>query len=126
MSRYSLDSVIDTIRVMGSNEKVHIDEYLDRVILVINKDPDYDHNKNVVIMDMLGEDVMNFVSVDFQLDGRTIASTYNIHVDRLEQALNEIRDGNTSYLATSDKPLRQLVDEAKSPRKQRVVNSIER
>lgn len=126
MSRYSLEDVIDTIRAMGSKDKIHIDEYLDRVILVINKDPDYDHNKNVVIMDMIGAEVMNYVTVDFQLDGRTIASTNNIHVDKLEQALNEIRDGNTSYLATSDKPLRQLVDEAKSPRKQRVVNSIER
>lgn len=107
----SLNSILDVIRDMGSNEQVHIDGYLGNVVLEITKDLDYNRNRHTIVMDMHGEDVMNFVTVDFQLNGKSIASTCDIHVNELEDALNDIKDGDTSYLIDETKPLSKLVEE---------------
>lgn len=114
--RYSLDSVIDIIRDMGSNEHITLNEYLGDVFLVITKDPDFNRNRNTVIFDMRGEEYMNLVTVDFQLNGKSIASTSDIHVDDLEDVLNAIRNGDTSYLIDEDKPLTELVKNSKKER----------
>ena len=112
MARYSLDSVIDIIRDMGSNEHITLNEYLGDVFLVITKDPDFNRNRNTVIFDMRGEEYMNIVTVDFQLNGKSIASTSDIHVDDLEDVLNAIRDGDTSYLIDETKPLKEIVEKS--------------
>lgn len=116
MERYSLNSILDVIRDMESNEQIHTDCYLGDVVLEITKYPNYSDLKDVIIMDRIGADEFNLVTVDFLINGKSIASTDNIHVDELENVLNDIRDGDTSHLIDEDKPLADIVKAAEKSR----------
>lgn len=106
---YSLAGVIDVIKTMGSNERISLDGYLGDVALIIIKDSDFNDNRHSVIMDMLGSEEMNLVTVDFRLNGKSIASTYDIHVSELEDVLNDIRNGDSSYLVDESRSLEEVV-----------------
>lgn len=109
-SAYQLpEGVYDTIRDMGSNEHITLDGYLGDTVMVITKDADYDTNRNRIVMDMVGAEEMNLVTVDFQMNGRSIASTYDIHVSELESVLTDIRNGDTGYLVDESRPLEEIV-----------------
>lgn len=103
------EGVYDTIRDMGSNEHVTLDGYLGDAVMVITKDADYDTNRNRIVMDMVGAEEMNLVTVDFQMNGKSIASTYDIHVSDLESVLTDIRNGDTGYLVDESRPLEEIV-----------------
>lgn len=97
---YSLD--MDEIRALDAGESVTIDDFMDGIDAVVTKDSDYDKSR----------DYMDMVTVDFKADGKSIASTYDIHVDDLEDALNEIRDGATDYLVDSkNQSLQQIAND---------------
>ena len=116
-AHYSLDSVIDTIRNMGANEHITLDEFMGDIVLVITKDTDYDKNKNIITMDMDGKDMMNLVTVDFKLYSdsiKSIASTRDIHVDDLEDVLNDIRNGEVKYFVDEKRPLKRIIADFKS------------
>ena len=99
------DGLLETIKEMPAGAVIHTDEYLDDIVLVIEKDKDFTKG---IIMETVLEDEFNMVTVDFQKDGKSIASTSDIHVQDLEQVLNDIRNGDTSYLIDEDKPLSEL------------------
>ena len=113
---YSLDGVIDVIKAMGSNQRTTLDGYLGDVVLVITKDPDYDKYRNSVIMDMTGSEEMNLVTVDFRLNGKSIASTYDIHVSELESVLNDILKGDSKMLIDESRSLKEIVNDIEEPK----------
>lgn len=103
---YSLpEGMYEIIYELDAGGKIHLDEYLDDIVLVIEKDKDFTKG---IIMETVLEDEFNMVTVDFQKDGKSIASTSDIHVQDLEKVLNDIRNGDTSYLIDEDKPLSEL------------------
>lgn len=103
------EGMYETIKDMPANEKVHLDEFLDNVVLEIKKDSDFTKG---IIMDTVLEDEYNMVNVDFSVNGKSIASTIDIHVADLENVLDEIKNGNTSFLIDEDKSLSELVKKA--------------
>ena len=111
---YSLAGVIDVIETMGSNERISLNGYLGDVVLIIIKDSDFNDNRHSVIMDMLGSEEMNLVTVDFRLNGKSIASTYDINVSELEDALNDIRRGDSSYLVDESRSLEEVVRDSEN------------
>lgn len=87
--------VYETIRDMGANEKIHLDGYYNNVVLEITKDAEYD--------------IKNLVTVKFQLDGKNIAATYNIHITELEDALTAIRNGISHRLVDESRGFAEIV-----------------
>ena len=115
-ARYALpEGLYDTIYKMSANEVVHTDEYMDDVVLAIKKDADFRYNS--VIMDREMKEEFNMVTVDFEINGKSIASTSDIHVQDLEQTLNDIRDGKTGCLIDETRPLADVVKEYKETQK---------
>ena len=110
---FDMSNTIDVIREMGANEHITLDGYMEDIVVVITKDASYDHNKNTIFMDMDGADAMNLVKVDFKLDGKSIASTYDIHVDNLEGVLNDILEGKGHYLVDEKRTLQEVYQSQK-------------
>ena len=104
------DGVYETIYNMGANEKLHLDNFslASNIVLEITKDSDYDKNQNIVIMDMDGKDYMNLVKVDFMVEGKSIATTYDIHVSELEKTLTEILNDEFEALIDETRPLSEI------------------
>lgn len=97
--QYTLpEGLYNTIYNMGANEKVQLDGFYNDIILIVTKDADY--NKE-------SKDNMNVVNVDFQLNGKSIATTEDIHVTELEEILSSIRNGEVQGTKT-------LVDETRT------------
>jgi hypothetical protein len=103
------EGMYETIKEMPADAKVHLDEFLGNTVLEIKKDSDFTKG---IIMDTVLEDEYNMVNVDFSVNGKSIASTIDIHVADLENVLDEIKNGNTSFLIDEDKPLSELVAKA--------------
>ena len=110
---FDMSNTIDAIREMGANEHITLDGYMEDIVVVITKDASYDHNKNTIFMDMDGADAMNLVKVDFKLDGKSIASTNDIHVDNLEGVLNDILEGKGHYLVDEKRTLQEVYQSQK-------------
>lgn len=95
---------------MPAKEKVTISGYMDKIIeLEITKDPDFKYSS--VIEDE--ETEFNMVTVDFVINGKSLATTSDIHVQDLEQVLNEIKGGKTDYLIDEQKSLADILKEYK-------------
>ena len=69
-------------------------------------------NKPTTVIE--GEETeFNMVTVDFVINGKSLATTSDIHVQDLEQVLNEIKDGKTDYLIDEQKSLADILKEYK-------------
>lgn len=97
--------VIDTIKELGVDEHITLDGYMEDITVVITKMDKYDE-----------EDLQNKVFVDFKVKGKTILSTYPIDVDffDLEYILNNIRKGDTFWLADKQYTLKEVYQNQKN------------
>ena len=116
--RFDMSDTIDVIRKMGANEHITLNNFMEGIDVVITKDAEYHHYEHTRFKDMDGTDVMNLVTVDFQLNGKSIASTYDIHVDNLEETLNDILEGKGNHLVDETRSLQEIYQNLKeSPEK---------
>ena len=98
--RYTLDDMERIIADMGDGKSVRLHDYHQSgVTLKITK-----RNNRP-------ESLINLVTVDFEVDGKSIANTNYLCIDELEDVLNKIRDGETSYFLNNKKTLSELVRE---------------
>ena len=97
--------VIDTIKELGVDEHITLDGYMEDIMVVITKMDKYDE-----------EDLQNKVFVDFKVKGKTILSTCPIDVDSfdLEYILNNIRKGDTFWLADEQYTLKEVYQNHKN------------
>ncbi len=109
---------IDVIRDMDAGEHFTIESPVEGAVMVITKDPDF--VKNRIIMETDLSEVTNNVTVDFQVNNKSIANTVSINVSDLETALTKITNDDTSLFTDKDKPLKDLVNEINSSKNKKV------
>lgn len=115
------NDVYNRIYNMGANEKIQLDNFYNDVVVEITKDVSFDLTR----MKEGDMDCMNLVTIDFLQGGKSIVSTYDIHVSSLENALNEIRNGISDCLVDEDRSLAEIVADKSEPKKHK-QSSIER
>lgn len=109
---------MDVIRDMDAGEHFTIESPVEGAVMVITKDPDF--VKNRIIMETDLSETTNNVTVDFQVNNKSVANTVSINVSDLETALTRIANDDTTLFVNKDKTLKDLVNEANSPKNKKV------